>query len=25
MLIGNKCDINEHREVSYEEGLELCI
>lgn len=25
MLIGNKCDMNERREVSYEEGLELCF
>jgi hypothetical protein len=24
MLIGNKCDATERREVSYEEGLELC-
>lgn len=23
MLIGNKCDMNERRAVSYEEGLEL--
>lgn len=25
MLVGNKADITERREVSYEEGLELCI
>jgi hypothetical protein len=25
MLIGNKCDMNERRAVSYEEGLELGI
>lgn len=25
MLIGNKSDMAERREVSYEEGLELCI
>ena len=25
MLIGNKCDMSERREVSYDEGLELCI
>lgn len=25
MLIGNKCDMNERREVTYEEGLELGI
>ena len=23
MLIGNKCDMNDRREVNYEEGLEL--
>ena len=24
LLVGNKADITERREVSYEEGLELC-